>query len=115
MANINQREGYNLTLPASYISPNFIYAISITPSGSASLITYDSHVTPLSTYPALSPPSASAPCTAQTPFSITVTGGQNGAVIPAGTFTNETLYIIRHADAHPTAYWDDNNYIGAGQ
>jgi hypothetical protein len=44
-----------------------------------------------------------------------VTGGQNGAVIPAGINTNETLYIIRHADAHPTAYWDDNNYVGAGQ
>ena len=115
MANINQREGYNLTLPASYISPNFIYAISITPSGSASLVTYDSHITPPATYPVLTPPLASTPCNAQTAFSITVTGGQNGAVIPGGINTNETLYIIRHADAHPTPYWDDNNYIGAGQ
>jgi len=63
----------------------------------------------------LSPPPGSALCNAQTHFSITVTGGRNGAVIPAGINTNETLYIIRHADAHPTAYWDDNNYIGAGQ
>ena len=115
MANLNQREGYNLTLPASYISPNYIYAISIAPSGSASLVTYDSHITPPATYPVLSPPLASAACTAQTPFSITVTGGQNGAVIPAGINTNETLYIIRHADAHPQLYWDDNNYVGAGQ
>jgi hypothetical protein len=115
MANINQREGYNLTLPASYISPNFIYAISVSPSGSASLVTYDSHITPPATYPVLSPPPASAACTAQTHFSITVTGGQNGAVIPAGINTNETLYIIRHADAHPQLYWDDNNYVGAGQ
>ena len=115
MANINQREGYNLTLPARYISPNVIHAISITPSGSASLITYDSHITPPATYPVLSPPLSSAACTAQTPFSITVTGGQNGAVIPAGINTNETLYIIRHADAHPQLYWDDNNYVGAGQ
>ena len=44
-----------------------------------------------------------------------MTGGQNGAVIPAGINTNETLYIIRHADAHPRLYWDDNNYVGAGQ
>ena len=43
LANINQQEGYNLTLPASYAGPNFIYAISITPSGSASLVTYDSN------------------------------------------------------------------------
>jgi len=115
MANVNQLEGYNLKLPASYISPNFIYVISITPSGSASLLTYDSHITPPATYPVLSPPLASAACTAQTPFSVTVTGGQGNAVIPAGANVNETLYIIRHADAHPTAYWDDNNYVGAGQ
>src|ERR1035438_869036 len=115
LANINKLEGYNLSLPAGYISPNFIYAISIAPSGSASLVTYDSHITPPATYPVLSPPLASAACTAQTPFSITVTGGENGAVIPAGINTNETLYIIRHADAHPQLYWDDNNYVGAGQ
>jgi hypothetical protein len=115
MANINQRQGYNLAPPASYVGPNSIYAISIPPSGSASLLTYDSHITPPATYPVLSPPPASTTCTAQTPFSITVTGGQNGAVIPAGINTNETLYIIRHADAHPRLYWDDNNYVGAGQ
>jgi hypothetical protein len=115
MANINKLEHYNLALPAGYVSPNFIYAISITPSGSASLVTYDSHITPPATYPVLSPPLASAACTAQTPFSITVIGGQNGAVIPAGINTNETVYIIRHADAHPQLYWDDNNYVGAGQ
>jgi hypothetical protein len=44
-----------------------------------------------------------------------VIGGQGGAVVPAGANTNETVYIIRHADAHPTPYWDDNNYVGAGQ
>src|ERR1019366_8802423 len=76
LANINKLEHYNLALPASYISPNFIYAISIAPSGSASLVTYDSHITPPATYPVLSPPLASAACTAQTPFSITVTAGQ---------------------------------------
>jgi len=115
MTNINQSGGYNLTLPASYVSPNYIYAISIAPSGSASLITYNSNLYPPATYPVLSPPPPSAACTAQTPFSITVTGGQGGAVTPAGINTNETVYIIRHADAHPTPYWNNNNYVGAGQ
>ena len=114
MTNFNQGKGYKLALPASYVSPNFIYAISITPSGSASLNTYDTHITPPATYPVLSPPPASAACT-QTPFSVTVTGGAGGAVIPAGINTNETLYFIRHADAHPKTYWDDNNYVAAGQ
>ena len=119
LANINKLQRYNLSLPASYISPNFIYAISIAPSGRARLVTYNSNLNPPSTYPVLPPPPlVSTTCnTPQTQafFSITVTGGQNGAVIPAGINTNETLYIIRHADAHPRTYWDDNNYVGAGQ
>jgi hypothetical protein len=117
LANINKLEGYNLSLPASYISPNYIYAISIAPSGSASLVTYNSYLTPPSTYPVL-PPLVSTPCnTPQTQafFSRTVTGGIDGAVIPAGTNTNETVYFVRHADAHPTSWWDDGNYIGKGQ
>ncbi|MGC2110563.1 MAG: hypothetical protein WA655_13660 [Candidatus Korobacteraceae bacterium] len=116
LSNINKREGYGLTLPASYAGPNYVYAISITPSGSASLVTYDSKLNPPSTYPVLPPPKlASAACTAQTKFNITLTGGQDGAIVPAGANTNETLYIIRHAEAHPKAYWSDNNYVGAGQ
>ena len=46
---------------------------------------------------------------------IKVTGGSNGATKPAGINTNETLYIIRHADAHPLAFWTDGNYVCAGQ
>ena len=117
LASINSLEGYNLSLPASYISPNYIYAISIAPSGSASLVTYNSYLTPPSTYPVL-PPLVSTPCnTPQTQafFSRTVTGGIDGAVIPAGTNTNETVYFVRHADAHPKSWWDDGNYIGKGQ
>ncbi len=117
LASINRLEGYNLSLPASYISPNYIYAISIAPSGSASLVTYNSYLTPPSTYPVL-PRLVSTPCnTPQTQafFSRTVTGGVDGAVIPAGTNTNETVYFVRHADAHPKSWWDDGNYIGKGQ
>jgi len=34
---------------------------------------------------------------------------------PPVTNTNETLYLIRHAEAHPTPSWDDGNYVAAGQ
>ncbi len=116
LANINELESYNLSLPVSYQGPNTIYAISITPSGSASLVTFNSNVNPSTNYPVLpSPPLVSAPCTANTPSSLTITGGSNGAVIPAGINTNETLYFVRHAEAHPQGYWSDNNYVGAGQ
>ena len=116
MANINKLEAYNLTLPAAYKGPNYIYAISITPSGSASLVTYNSNVSPPSTYPVLPAPAlVSTPCNPPTPSSIVVTGGVDGAVVPVGANTNETLYFVRHADAHPSGDWSDNNYVGAGQ
>ncbi len=116
LANINKGEGYNLTVPASYMGPNYIYAISISPSGSASLVTFNSNVNPPSTYPALPAPAPfNAPCTMQTPFFIEVTGGSDGAVIPSGINKNEILYIVRHADAHPRPLWSDGNYVCAGQ
>ncbi|MGO9015441.1 MAG: hypothetical protein ACLQF0_10715 [Dissulfurispiraceae bacterium] len=115
LANINKLYGYNLNIPASYISPNYVYAISISTYGGAGLVTYNSNLNPPSTYPVLPSPVAGASCTAQAPFSITVTGGSNGAVIPKGINTNETVYLIRHAEAHPWTGWDDGNYVGAGQ
>jgi hypothetical protein len=117
LANINVDKGYNLTLPASYQGPNYIYAISIAPSGSASLVTYNSNLNPPSTYPALpSPGVGSTACTA-TPFRIPTTGSIPPPP-PAQGFipnTNETVYFMRHAEAHPTSSWDDGNYVGGGQ
>lgn len=116
LAKMNALEGYHLNLPRSNGGANVMYVISITPSGSASLITYNSNVVPSMTYPVL--PSSglvSAACTVQSPPSLQVIGGVNGAVIPTGTNTNETVYFVRHADAHPYNDWSDNNYVGAGQ
>ena len=116
LAKINALEGYHLKLASSYGGPNVMYVISITPSGVASLIVYNSNAIPPTTYPAL--PAAglvSAACTVNSPSSLQVTGGVNGAIVPAGINTNETLYFVRHAEAHPYNDWSDNNYVGAGQ
>jgi len=119
LANINRLENFNLALPALYAGANLIYAISITPSGNASLVTYDSNVDPPSTYPILPAGGiVTMPClpaTNHSTFHIQVTGGVGGAVVPAGINTNETVYLVRHAEAHPTSWWEDGNYIGAGQ
>jgi len=116
LANVNQLTGYNLTLPASYQGPNYIYAISIAPSEqSASLVTYNSNLDPPSTYPVLPwQKQFNGPCKTPT-FHIAVTGGSDGAVIPPNTNFNETLYMVRHAEAHPTHFWEDGNYVAAGQ
>jgi hypothetical protein len=119
MANINQLEGYNLTLPVRYAGPNYIYAISIAPSGGGTLVTYNSNIVPPSGYPTLPAGGiVSAPClpaSTHTTFHIQVTGGVGGAVVPAGINRNETVYLVRHAEAHPKSWWEDGNYVAAGQ
>ncbi len=114
LARISQMKGYNLTLPASYQGANAIYVVSIAPTGTASLTTYDSKANPSSTYPTLRGVPTSA-CNQQTPFNIAVNGGVGGAQIPTGINSNETVYLVRHAEAHPQGSFDDGNYVGAGQ
>jgi len=119
LANINQLEAYKLQTPATYAGPNTVYAISITTSGHASLVTYNTGANPSWSYPALPAggivPAPCLPVTTHTLFHVQVAGGENGAVIPAGVNTNETLYFVRHAEAHPQRWWEDGNYIGSGQ
>lgn len=116
LAKLNTLHNYNLAVPTSYAGPNHIYAISLPPAGTPRLIIYDSGVTPPATYPALDPSAfESAACTAPTPATLSITGGVGGAVIPSGINRNGTVYLVRHAEAHPHDYWSDNNYVGAGQ
>lgn len=113
LARINQQKSYNLALPTSYQGANTIYVVSIS-GGSATLTAHNSNANPSSTYPTLQQVPTGA-CAQQQPFNIAVNGGVGGAQIPAGTNTNQTLYIIRHAEAHPQGSFDDGNYVGTGQ
>jgi len=116
LTKLNALHNYNLAVPTSYAGPNYIYALSLTPAGTPRLITYDSGIKPAATYPALNPSAfKSTACTTPKPATLTITGGIRGAVIPNGINKNETIYFVRHAEAHPHGYWSDNNYVGAGQ
>jgi hypothetical protein len=119
MHGVSAIKGYQLSLATAYSGPNYIYAISVTPSGLASFVTYDTQITPSAAYPTLPAGGiVSVPClpaTTNTTFHIQVTGGVGDAVVPAGVNKNETLYMIRHAEAHPTPWWEDGNYVGKGQ
>jgi hypothetical protein len=116
---INALYGYNLNLPTTYMEPNYVYAISIPSSGSASLVTYNSNLTPPSTYPVLPSPVQRAACThsLQPYFKAVRTGGVDGVTVPANSNTNQRVYIVRHAEAHPDPAFgfEDGNYVGAGQ
>jgi hypothetical protein len=119
MTRINQAENYGLAIPTQYAGANYIYAISIVASGATGLKTYNSSLDPPYSYPILPPGRiVHAPCLPASSghtFHVTVNGGVGGAVVPAGINTNSTLYFVRHAEAHPTSWWEDGNYYGAGQ
>ena len=115
MTSITTAKGYNLTLPTSYEGPNIVYVITVTSAGDASLATLDSRLAPNTTYPDLPSSVASDSCTLQTPFSYNRTAGVDDVTIPANINTNETVYLIRHAEAHPSGSFEDGNYVGAGQ
>jgi len=119
LAGIDRQEGYRLTLPADFRGPDIVYAISISPSGTARLVTYDGRLNPPAGYPVLPAPVACASCPAPAThpalFRITTAVGVNGAVAPKGINTNQTVYLIRHAEAHPWRGWDDGNLVAAGQ
>ena len=121
LAKINTRYG-NLKLPTTYMGSNYVYVISISitplPSGSASLVTYNSNLTPPSTYPVLPPPLiGSASCGQQGTISYTLPNEVNGDIVPPNHNTYQRVYIVRHADAHPDpeSEFEDGNYVGAGQ
>lgn len=76
LESIKRTEGYDLSLPQAYEGGNLVYAISISPSVGARFLTYDSRLSPPSTYPVLPTPVSSAPCVGQAPFTITRTGGK---------------------------------------
>jgi hypothetical protein len=115
LTNINNLKGYTLALPTGYTGPNTIYAISITPTGSGSLVTYNSNLNPPASYPVLPAPLPLLASCGAAAFNFPVTGGNNGANTPSDMNKNETVYIVRHAEAHPASSWEDGNFIGAGQ
>jgi hypothetical protein len=115
MSNINTQQGFNLAVPTVYAGPNTIYAISVPASGTAGLAVYNTNANPLSVYPTLPPGIVRTSVRAQPSFTLTVTGGVGGAIVPPGINTNETVYWIRHAEAHPESNWDDGNFVAAGQ
>jgi hypothetical protein len=130
LANINKRYDSSLRMPSGYAGPNQVYVVSVTPSGSASLVTYNSNLTPVTTAPVLPAALPKTACSAQPQqFSFSITAGQPfsqtlagitttglvNAVAPTGISTNETIYMIRHAEAHPATTFDDGNFVASGQ
>jgi len=130
LTNLNKLLGASLKLPTAYAGPNQVVAVSITPSGSASLTTFDAPLSPAASAPVLPAALPQTACTAQPhKFSFTLTAGQpysqtlDGvtttgsvpAVLPAGISSNQTVYMVRHAEAHPTSSFENGSFVAPGQ
>lgn len=112
---IDRTGNYDLNLPMTYRGSNHVYVITISPSGDPALLTFNSHLNPPDIYPILPSPVTDCPCGRQPGFHITRTQGVNGVVVPANSNTNQTVYLIRHAEAHPVDTFEDGNYVAKGQ
>ena len=119
LASTNTTNRYDLPLPSDFLGPNQVYAITIPPTGRASLVAYDSGLTPPVTYPTLPFPLPTVACnnSLQANFQATRTGGLDGVTVPANSNTNQTVYIVRHAEAHPDLLFqfENGNYVATGQ
>ncbi len=114
MDDLNRQKGYHLATPGAYAGPDNVYAFAMSSMG-ARLVMYNAALQPDDAYPTPAPLSQlSGACTA-TQFKVAVTVGSAGAILPDGGNRSETVYMIRHAEAHPATNWDDGNYIAAGQ
>lgn len=130
LTRLNQLLGASLNLPSAYAGPNRVYAVSITPTGSASLTTFDAPLSPAASAPVLPAALVQTACTAQAhkfsfsltagqPYSQTIDGvtstGNVPAVLPAGINKQQTVYMIRHAEAHPSSSFENGNFVAPGQ
>jgi hypothetical protein len=116
---LDARGHLGLAVPATYGGSNRVLALSVKVSGGATLTSFDAALQPPATYPALPSPVASVACPSATSnpqlFSLPAPNGVAGASVPPGVNRNQTLYMIRHAEAHPWSNWDDGNFVAAGQ
>lgn len=115
MTKINEKYAYNLELPSKFQSSNIVHAITVKigDTANAELKTYKAAITPSKSYPTLAQEIKTDNACEAAYFSYSALNPKevNGSTIN----TNQTVYFIRHAEAHPVEGWDDGNYIAAGQ
>ena len=111
LARINHQEGYKFAIPASYAGPNYVYAISITPSGAASLTLQRQAESAFLLSVAVLRRRSPLPATRKH-ISDQSQGRRERRYRSCRINTNETVYMIRHAEAHPKSWWEDGNYVG---
>ena len=112
LAGLKTLHGWGYPVPSAWQGPNVIYLLSALPSGQAALVAHDTRLDPGTSYPVLTrgyQPAGNL----QTP-QVLQTSLLEGSSVPAGMNTNQTLYFLRHGEAHPVRTFEDGNLVLPG-
>lgn len=112
IAYINAAEKYKLVIPR--LEPDehdTIYVISIDSNNRAALRIYRFSVNPPPRFPKVRLPRAN---TCPQPH-VKISTEAMGLKPPAGINTNETVYLVRHVEAHPNNQFENGNYVCRGE
>jgi hypothetical protein len=104
---------YEYTVPSDWEGANKLYVLAVPTVGTSTLNTYDTQINPGTSYPSMNPAWQDSPSSNQPAF-VTKPSEHSGYSLPAGINTNETVYFIRHGEAHPNQAWDDGNLTISG-
>ena len=113
LTKLKAQNSYGYTVPAMWEGANTLYVLTIPPKGPPALTSCDTHIYPAATYPAPVPGPRSTTCGQQAAFEKN-TATISGSSVPPNSNKNETVYFIRHAEAHPASYWEDGNLVYPG-
>jgi hypothetical protein len=111
--NLKSLNSYEYAVPDDWEGPNKLYVLAVTPVGATVLNTYDTQINPGTSYPVLNPAWQDSPSSNQPAFE-TKPSEHSGYSLPSGINTNQTVYFIRHGEAHPNQAWDDGNLTMSG-
>lgn len=109
---VNAAEKYHLKIPP--LKPdqhNSVYVVSIDHANRAALTIYNFPISPPSAYPKIVLPKASTCPQTQ----VRISTRAMGLKPPHDINVNETVYLVRHVEAHPNYQFENGNYVCRGQ
>ena len=113
LGRVKSSHAYAYDVPASWQGPNVVYMLTLLPHDQATLTAHDANLSPGTGYPTLTQTYQSAP-NQQAPTVVLDTATIGGSSVPAGMNTNQTVYFVRHAEAHPVQTYEDGNMVLQG-
>jgi hypothetical protein len=113
VSNLKELKSYNYKVPDVWEGPNIVYVLTIPiTSSTATLRSHDTQLKPKKTYPT---PSVAYQPEGNLEEAFTIQPSTMiGSSVPDYINRNQTIYFIRHGEAHPTDSFDNGNLVMQG-